>query len=567
MKEIDPPYPFLFGATRFGDCIDDEWFIVYLLHTISTYIPESVISLLDNDGDVILIEAALDLPAWLDPSNSDNRVYLHQGQVHIIPLPNTPAAILQVPTTGRLLREKAIDQVRHNQHLTLASTSIQKAIQDRMHRYPEIHRATCILPHKAAFVLLSEPQLITLAIEAFYLRDPFSMKACAAMKTFPPHEGSTETIIRFTKTTYAQAKSQKFYAPKPFRLPSAVHEKTRFAQAELGMKVACGLEMLYYNQQQQQEDTTMDVDTYPFEKDKKYKAYVDHLKTLGYFRTEREGSQLYKKLERQSKEQYLLYKKQEEENIVSYDHLDAEDEETFKYSSRVLSSATVRQRIDQLLSQFSMEALEALLEENKTEKEDSDDWMNVDPQQLEELLMKRMGHMNEGMMKDLAKDFGMSSNEEGMDLESIMSNLENFVEHSKSGVDGVVFPGEEDEDDDDDDESEEEEEEFKAIQFDMEKFMNILKGTSSDIPVEQDLGQVMEEMDQEIYSHDKISGSFAKLSTNEDGEEDEEAPVDVQLNLVKNVLESFKSQQGLPGPVSNILNQFGVVLPGDDEEV
>lgn len=93
--------------------------------------------------------------------------------------------------------------------------------------------------------------------------------------------------------------------------------------------------------------------------------------------------------------------------------------------------------------------------------------------------------------------------------------------------------------------------------------MSILKGT----PSEQDLSEVMDEMDQEIYSHDKISGSFAKMTAHQsDQEEDEDAPVDVQLNLVKNVLESFKSQQGLPGPVGNILNQFGFVLPGDNEQ-
>jgi hypothetical protein len=98
----------------------------------------------------------------------------------------------------------------------------------------------------------------------------------------------------------------------------------------------------------------------------------------------------------------------------------------------------------------------------------------------------------------------------------------------------------------------------------MEKFMRILKGT----PEEQDLSQVMDEMDQEINSHDKISGSFVKMTAGdeEEEEEDEDAPVDVQLNLVKNVLESFKSQQGLPGPVGNILNQFGFVLPGDNEQ-
>jgi hypothetical protein len=77
----------------------------------------------------------------------------------------------------------------------------------------------------------------------------------------------------------------------------------------------------------------------------------------------------------------------------------------------------------------------------------------------------------------------------------------------------------------------------------------------------------MEEMDQEIAGHEKITGSFEKQKTQEQPQdEDEDAPVDVQLNLVKNVLESFKSQQGLPGPVGNILSQFGVVLPGDNEQ-
>lgn len=554
---LDPSYPFLFGASRFGDCINDEWFIVHLLKLISIQIPDSVVSLLDNDGDVILIEAALDLPAWLDPSNSDNRVYLYQGQIHIIPLPNTPAAILQVPTTGRLLREKAIHQVRSNPRLTLASPAIQQAIQDRTHH--ELHRSTCILPNKAAFVLLSEPQLITLAIEAFYLRDPFSMKACASMSTFPPAEGSTETVIKFTKTTYAQAQSQKFYAPKPFRLPS-VNDRNKFKHAELGMKVACGLEMLYYNQKQRNQDDTTDIDTYSFDKDPKYAAYVEHLKKLGYFRSERAGSQLYKMLERQSKEQYLLYKAQDQQqDVVSYDHLDAEDEDTFRFSAQVFSNGTsnARQRIDQLLSQYSIEALDQLVSEN-TETEDSDEWMNVDPQQLEDMLMKRMGNMNKSMMSDMANELGVS--EENMDLEAIMNNFENFVENSKSGVDGVVFPGEQEEEDDDSDEEYYNDDDEEPVQFDIEKFMSILRG-------EQDLGDVMEEMDQEIYGHDKISGSFAKLSTNEeDEEEDEGAPVDVQLNLVKNVLESFKSQQGLPGPVSNILNQFGVVLPGDNEE-
>lgn len=51
--------------------------------------------------------------------------------------------------------------------------------------------------------------------------------------------------------------------------------------------------------------------------------------------------------------------------------------------------------------------------------------------------------------------------------------------------------------------------------------------------------------------------------TEEDMDE-ELTPVDVDLNLVKSLLESFSSQQGLPGPASNLLGLMGKQLPHDD---
>lgn len=41
------------------------------------------------------------------------------------------------------------------------------------------------------------------------------------------------------------------------------------------------------------------------------------------------------------------------------------------------------------------------------------------------------------------------------------------------------------------------------------------------------------------------------------------SPVDVDFNLVKNFLDSFSSQQGLPGPASNLLGLMGVQFPQD----
>lgn len=87
--------------------------------------------------------------------------------------------------------------------------------------------------------------------------------------------------------------------------------------------------------------------------------------------------------------------------------------------------------------------------------------------------------------------------------------------------------------------------------------------TVSEKPANE-LSEFMRQMDQEVYSHEKVSGSFTKHG--DSAEEDKTAPVDIELNLVKNVLESYKSQQGLPGPVGNILGQFGIVLPADADD-
>lgn len=42
-------------------------------------------------------------------------------------------------------------------------------------------------------------------------------------------------------------------------------------------------------------------------------------------------------------------------------------------------------------------------------------------------------------------------------------------------------------------------------------------------------------------------------------------PVDVDLNLVSNILESYSCQAGLAGPASNLLQSMGVWLPDDAE--
>ncbi|RMB93193.1 hypothetical protein DUI87_30315 [Hirundo rustica rustica] len=85
----------------------------------------------------------------------------------------------------------------------------------------------------------------------------------------------------------------------------------------------------------------------------------------------------------------------------------------------------------------------------------------------------------------------------------------------------------------------------------------------------------MNEMDHELaqtnvgksFTTQKRGASSVEAATSESagpdsGAEDAElAPVDADMNLVANLLESYSAQAGLAGPTSNILQSMGVNLP------
>lgn len=64
----------LHGLTNYGDSIEDEWLIVYILRQLSNQFSNLWIKVVDTDGEFLLIEAANALPRWLNPEIADNRV-------------------------------------------------------------------------------------------------------------------------------------------------------------------------------------------------------------------------------------------------------------------------------------------------------------------------------------------------------------------------------------------------------------------------------------------------------------------------------------------------------------
>lgn len=65
---------YLSGRTNYGDSIEDEWVVVYLLRELTKRHKDIWVKVKDSDGEFLLIEAAGTLPAWLEPEVADNRV-------------------------------------------------------------------------------------------------------------------------------------------------------------------------------------------------------------------------------------------------------------------------------------------------------------------------------------------------------------------------------------------------------------------------------------------------------------------------------------------------------------
>lgn len=197
--------PHLHGVTHYGDNIEDEWFIVYLLQQITKENPDLVARIVDSDGEFILIEAANYLPSWANPDTCENRVYITNGLIHLIPPNHADEKKIRVI--------EALEEIWNNGEKMVASFDIQNSIKNRLNGYPEkiqenLHHATAYLPIGVAAILKHKPSLVSAAVHAFCNRDPIDARVCRAMKYFPP-ENRVQSRITFTKCLYAMLSSSR----------------------------------------------------------------------------------------------------------------------------------------------------------------------------------------------------------------------------------------------------------------------------------------------------------------------------------------------------------------------
>ncbi|EFJ45520.1 MADS box transcription factor, partial [Volvox carteri f. nagariensis] len=236
----------VWAVVRFGDAVDDEWWLVWLLLRMSRDLQNlsvQVVWVWDNDGQFLLIEAAYALPRWLKPEISDNRVWLRRGQMHIIPLPSTAAPDLPAsPTVAQALA------VLREARFATASLRVQRPIDQRLEGYPARARreqqqvARCLLPGPVAAALQAEPQLVSQLVEAFYLRDADDMRAAARMRFLPAALERSPVLVRMTRCHYAQLAAQRFSAPRGLAMPPP--DSPLAKAADLGLKLTVAAEIL-----------------------------------------------------------------------------------------------------------------------------------------------------------------------------------------------------------------------------------------------------------------------------------------------------------------------------------
>ncbi|CZS95125.1 related to sgt1 protein [Rhynchosporium agropyri] len=561
--ESDKGLMYLHGLTNYGDSVEDEWLIVYILKELSYLFPDLWIKVVDTDGEFLLIEAANALPRWLNPEIADNRVWISNSKLRIIPLIAAPAsssAKATAPVSKSLTIEEAHRTITATPQILINSPLLEEEAFYRLRNYPSqisasLHHAPITIPRKLAYLLHHGPASIAPAVEAFYLRDPIALKPLQSSTSnlILPPEDLVTVSTRFTKVLYAQLKSQQFTPPESWKqllfksgkhAPSDHIGAKKYAKLELGMKVTSGFEMLLTDSKN------------------------------GDNRTVRELKILI-------------------EDLETDDDVDLPtDEEISKWEG--------------------------------VSREDDETWLDINFEDFErELEGKNKGKERSGAPGTFGPEpppgFGDAKTQ--ADLKKMVERFESFLNDDDAGVDGAEMDEMDiDNDDDDDDDEEDSEDEDKDVSFDENEFAKMMREMMG-MPPEEDeetatnhtrtsrtrssnsriqelnssddeddeeeateLKKVMDQMEAELNEAGALNldptprklaavKGKAKAGNEEVGsaseatdDEESDGVIDIDFNLAKNLLESFKSQAGMAGPGGNLMGMMGMQLPRDEDD-
>ncbi|KAH8274936.1 hypothetical protein KR018_001301 [Drosophila ironensis] len=590
-EELGDLPPHFHGVTHYGDNIGDEWFVVFLLSEITRARSDCIVRVCDSDGEFLLIEAADALPDWASPETCERRVYLVGGCLQL--LQNSAATAKDTVIS----MASAVQRIRLNPTLYRCSPEIQSCIDARLKEFQiaqphfSIHRQVVELPQGAAQLLKQQPRLVASAVRAFCDRDSLDTKALRTMRYFPPEAPRRRTNVRFTRCLYAMLTHQQYLPEKRlgWKLTDPVAKPELYKEQLLGVKLAGGLEILA-TQAKRAEGQLL-------EETPAWRAYLRSLQGKGYFRDNLEGSAEYQQLLSKAKDFF------------------SENQARFRTTARVGAEI-----LEMLLHPTESACEELRGEEKNLQPSDSDDWLNISAEELDAMLHDRYGprklfnpngDMNaEEFTKQLTDFLDRQSNFEGIEhkgLEALDSDDDEPAPRQQartsSGAGAKVRKNpsmrrachrnsliQQEEPDsthvrnfldfvipEDNWDSNSEMSDY-ADEDDLERNLDqSLSGGGSGsrpskvFPLDRQIKSYMEQMDRELSQTTvgkSFQGSKKPPQADEDDFDDIEdfEPININVSTLRNMMDSYKSQVGGAGPVSNLFSAMGVGMAAADQE-
>ncbi|EED20305.1 regulatory factor Sgt1, putative [Talaromyces stipitatus ATCC 10500] len=518
VKEND--ITFLRGRTNFGDSIEDEWVIVYLLRELTKKHQDLWVRVVDSDGEFLLVEAASSLPTWLEPEVADHRVWVNNGHLVIIKPKNDRKRV-----TENITLEESLKIALHEPGRLLRDSNIEEEAFYRLRKYPKqikenLHCALVTIPRKVAYLLHQKPAYISPAVEAFYIRDPISLRTLRARGKddllFPPDDFVTVSV-RFTRVGYAQVKSQDFPPPASWAqsLPPPTDTK-RFAKAETGMKVTCGFEMLLGDPQNQDKPIIREI-----------KLLLEDLDT---------GDEELPTVDEIQKT-WSMQRDDESWLDISFEDLDTElkGQRDKSMEAGAFGDQSAQENLQRIVARFEEFLKDDSADFDGVNLYDSDTDDEPDDEEASSEDDEGDLRFDEEEFVKFMKDMKMDPS--GVDLRSILNK-------SSKGRVEELEPSEEDD-------SHEIEELSRQMEAELRPtgVLNISN---------QDPGR----NPGAVKGKGKDKGKQRPMP--EDFDFDEEDPANI--HLVKNLLESLQSQAGMPGPAGNLLGMMGMKMPPDDRK-
>ncbi|KAI1117804.1 SGT1-domain-containing protein [Nemania sp. NC0429] len=537
---------FLQGTTDYGDSIEDEWLVVYLLRRLTTTFPSLWVRVSDSDGEFLLVEAANVVPKWLSPEIDSNRAWMHQGKLQLLPL--SASSGVKRP----LALAEAIEYIRLHPDALVYSPFTEAEAFYRLEKYPEgikasMHHSLVTIPRKLAHILHEQPAAIAPAVEAFYLRDPVALRPMMTNSPdlhFPPNDLVTVSV-RFSKVLFAQVKSQRFAAPplwsnivksaeaEPEAHPISEQERKTSARLELGMKVTSGFEMLARSTDGNTnrlarefaillQDVEEDGDeVLPTDEDIK-----------GWPNADMEDDEAWLDINFEDFENELEGRRQKD---------GAEREKGFGDLGAQADLRKIVSRFEAFLNDETAGVEGVELDDMDHDNDSSDDdegGEGEDDDESSEDEDRAVSFDEDQFNRMMREMMGLPPEEE--------SRLSTAT--SREGLQGRWV---------DDSEEDEEEEDIRQIAAQMEAELKELGALQLDVNPQG----------AKVLTSKESAATKDKGKSNEQaGEESGDEEVDIDYNLAKNLLESFKSQAGLAGPAGNLLGMMGLQLPRDEDE-